>query len=282
MPSARPRHRFLGIAAFVFLYAAAWAIERFPPPDFGPDYAFPALRQDAPRAGWLSWVDMGALFVALTLASLIAYRWRSRRAMFWLSIGSLGYFGFYRKGCVCPIGSIQNVSQALFDSSSVLPVVVIVFFAAPLLFAILFGRVFCGGVCPLGAMQDVALLKPHKVPRWLDEGLSSLRYFYLGLAVLFAATASSYIICQYDPFVGFFRMSARFHIWIWSAALLVLSMFVGRPYCRYLCPYGAMLGVVSRFSVRRVTTTPDECVICGLCRDACAFGAIREGSRSEE
>ncbi|HUT26126.1 MAG TPA: 4Fe-4S binding protein [Sumerlaeia bacterium] len=262
---------------------ASTGVEYFsPPPDLGEGYTYPESYQAEPRAGWLAWVDTFALTVALTLAALIALRWRRRRAMVWLSVASLLYFGFYRKGCVCPIGAIQNVARALFDTTYVLPWVVLAFFAFPLLFALLFGRVFCSGVCPFGALQDLALLKPVRVPRWLDEGLSLLRYFYLGLAVFLAAMGAGYFICRYDPFVSFFRMSGRFHIWVWSGAVVLLSFFVGRPYCRYLCPYGALLGMLSRFAVKRATITPDRCVACGLCADACPFGAIREGEEDAQ
>ena len=85
------------------------------------------------------------------------------------------------------------------------------------------------------------LLKPVKVPPWLEQALSVLPYIYLGAGVLFAATGSAFIICQYDPFVPIFRMSGRSLMVLCGAALLLLGVFVGRPYCRFLCPYGALL-----------------------------------------
>ncbi|UCD50001.1 MAG: 4Fe-4S binding protein, partial [Phycisphaerales bacterium] len=57
---------------------------------------------------------------------------------------------------------------------------------------------------------------------------------------------------------------------------VVIGLFVGRPYCRFVCPYGVILRQLSRISKWRVTITPDECVQCKLCEDTCPFGAIRE------
>jgi len=61
-----------------------------------------------------------------------------------------------------------------------------------------------------------------------------------------------------------------------GGAFLVISLFVGRPYCRFLCPYGLLLGWASKLSWRRASITPGECVKCRLCEDSCPFGAITE------
>ena len=259
----------------------AHGAERFPPPDFGPGYEYPVLKEPPARSGGWAWVDMAVLAIALALAARFAIYRRSRAGLVGVTLFSLAYFGFFRQGCVCPIGATQNVAQALVQSDFVLPLVVLVFFFAPLFLALFCGRVFCAGVCPLGAVQELVLLKPIHLPRWLSDGLGLFRYVYLALAVLLATMGAVYIICLYDPFVGFFRMQARFHIWVLSASFLGLSLFIGRPYCRFLCPYGALLGLVSRFSLRRVTITPDRCVVCGLCRDACPYGALREADSPE-
>jgi polyferredoxin len=262
----------------VLLLAAALpalAEQRFPPPEFESGYVRPIMPTPWPRATWQEAADVAALVVALGVAAWLALRARSRRGLWVLGVLSLIYFGFYRGGCVCPIGAIQNVSLALADSSYVVPLTVVIFFVAPLVFALLFGRVFCGSVCPLGAIQDLVLFRPVRLPPWLDRALRVVPFLYLGVAVLFAATDSMFLICRYDPFVAFFRLTGTLEMLAFGGGMLVLAAFVGRPYCRFLCPYGALLGLCSRWAWKRVSVTPDECIVCSLCEDACPFDAIR-------
>jgi ferredoxin len=149
------------------------------------------------------------------------------------------------------------------------------FFALPLVAATFFGRAFCGAVCPLGAVQDLALLRPRRVPAPVEHALGLLPYVYLGFAVLFAATGSAFVICKYDPFVALFRLSGPSGIVVTGAALLLIGTVIGRPYCRFLCPYGVLLRWAALLARWHVRITPAECVQCHLCADACPFGAIR-------
>jgi ferredoxin len=114
------------------------------------------------------------------------------------------------------------------------------------------------------------------VPNWAESGLRLFAYVYLGAAVLFAATGSAFVICRYDPFVSIFRLSGDFNILVLGASLLLVGVFIGRPYCRFICPYGVILRQLSRLSKWRVPITPDDCVQCRLCEDSCPFGAIRK------
>jgi NosR/NirI family nitrous oxide reductase transcriptional regulator len=273
------------------------AQQRFPPPEFESGYTMPPTRSPAAAAPWQEIVDLGVLAVALAAASVLALRVRYRWPIVALSVFSLLYFGFYRGGCVCPIGAIQNVAQGL-AGGAVLPLVVVLIFVLPLATALFFGRTFCAAVCPLGAVQDLVAVHPLRVPGWLEQSLGLLAWVYLAAAVVFAVTDSAWIICRYDPFVSIFRLvplgkmlegwarrdpglnpaavSGRTGMLLLAGGFVAIGLFVARPYCRYLCPYGALLGLLSKVSRYRVTITPTECVQCRLCEDACPFEAIRQ------
>ena len=257
------------------LCAPAVAVERFPPPDFTSGYKIPTTSTPLPRGEWFSYLDTGLLFVALLLAFYFAIVRRSRRGIAGLSIFSLLYFGFYRHGCICSIGAIQNVALSVANTGYALPMAAAVFFLLPLIFALFAGRVFCAAVCPLGALQEIVLRRPVKVPQALAHALGLIPWVYLGAAVLYAATGSAFLICRYDPFVLFFRFSGSLGMLIFGVLMLSIAVFVGRPYCRFMCPYGALLRLISPLSKYKVTVSPDECVQCRLCEDACPYGQIK-------
>ena len=212
------------------------------------------MQKPLPRDYWLQVLDVVALAAAMGVSVWLVLKRRSRRWLTALTIGSLAYFGFYREGCICPIGSLQNVVVALADPKYSIPMVVTATFVLPLVVALFFGRAFCGGVCALGAIQELVVLKPVQVPRRLDRALGFLKYVYLGLAILFAvkpALARDFLICRFDPFVGFFRRTGAPHMLILGGGFLVAGMFIGRPYCRYLCPYGGLLTWCTRLGPPR-------------------------------
>ena len=247
---------------------------RFPKPEFQTGYDFPRTTVPEPTSELQQWIDVGVLFAALSIASWLAVKKRSRKGLFALMIFSLAYFGFYKQGCVCPIGSIQNVALSLFASNYAIPATVLIFFLMPLVFALFFGRVFCSSVCALGAIQDAVLLFPIKVPKRVGLLLGTLPYAYLGTGILLAATGTGFIICRYDPFIGFFRLNGNAPYLYLGASFLLIGMFVGRPYCRFLCPYGVLLGWMSRFAKWHLSITPTSCVQCRLCEDSCPFDHI--------
>jgi len=271
------RKILIGLALSLILSGITSGADRFPPPDFvDTEHVIPSPTVPGPRQDIYEYIDAAVLLAALGLSSYLVIRKRSRRALFLLMVFSLLYFGFWRKGCVCSIGAIQNIVLSVFDREYTVPIVVVVFFLLPLIFTLFFGRTFCAAVCPLGAVQDLVLLRPVSLPSWAESGLRLFAYVYLGAAVLLAATGSAFLICRYDPFVSIFRLSGSLNILILGGCLLLIGVFIGRPYCRFICPYGVILRQLSRLSKWRVTITPDECIQCRLCEDSCPFGAIRK------
>jgi len=278
-PWAKLGRGWVALAVMGTLWLTAlvlWGVERFPPPDFESGYTFPATTAPPPRAEIMQYVDVAVLLAALSLAAYFVLKLRSRKHVFWLTVFSVLYFGFYRKGCVCSVGSTQDVALAIFNSHYAVPWSVLAFFLLPLVFALFFGRVFCAAVCPLGAIQELVVVKPKTLPPWVEHALSVIPFIYLGAGVLFAATGSAFLFCQYDPFISLYRRSGAFAMVALGGVFLLLGTILGRPYCRFLCPYGALLSLCSRFSRHNVTLLPEDCVHCQLCDVACPYGAIRE------
>ena len=250
------------------------AVDRVPRPEFEGDYRYPDLLTPDPRSLVLEHLDVALLALALVAAAVFGLKARSRGALVGLSVFSVACFGFVREGCICPVGSIQNVALALFDNGYALPLVVGLIFLLPLISALLWGRVFCSSVCPLGAIQDLVVLWPRRVPPWLSRPLGFLPKVYLGLAVLAAATGSDFLVCRFDPFVSIYRLGGSLQTLLLGGVFLVAGTVIARPYCRFFCPYGVLLGWLSRLARRHVTITPDHCVRCRLCEKACPVDAI--------
>ncbi|MDO8836768.1 MAG: 4Fe-4S binding protein [Vicinamibacterales bacterium] len=285
-----PVRQLVSLALVVAAFASSVLLAQYQkaPPDFGGSYSFPTPTHPEPKQTWIHALDVAMLVAGLGFGAWLVLKRRTRNGVLLLSVASIAYFGFFRQGCICPIGAIQNVTASLVDPRYTISFGVIAFFFLPLAATLLFGRVFCGGVCPLGAVQDLVLLRPVKVPETLDRALRWLPYVYLALAIMFAGwglhvwiagwgidIGRRFIICAWDPFVSLFRISGPFHMLVIGGVFILGGMFIGRPYCRWLCPYGGILALLSRVAWKNVRISPDRETDCGLCAGACPFGAIK-------
>lgn len=262
-------------AAFGWLAVplAAAGEARFPQPQFDSGHRVPQAVHP-PFAELVSpWADVLILAAALAASVWLVRKVRSRRWILAFSLVCLAWFGFVRQGCICPVGSVQNVAVAAWSGGG-LPWAVAAFFALPLLAALLFGRVFCAAVCPLGALQDLFIVRPQRVPRVLDALLRLVPLAVLSFGLVYAVNGAGYVICRTDPFVGLFRRSAPLPMLLTGMAVLLLGLFLARPYCRYFCPYGVLLEGCSRLAWRRVEITGNDCINCRLCVGVCPVGAV--------
>ena len=145
---------------------------------------------------------------------------------------------------------------------------------------LLFGRVFCGFLCPFGALQDfITRIVPRRLQRSLPQRIHDraiyVKYGILLLIVGLAAAPAQISVYQYfEPFGTVFYLSSSPLLWSIAGGFLVASAVVPRFYCRYACPLGAALGVASFLSIFRIRRV-EQCAPCKVCEHACPTGAIR-------
>lgn len=191
----------------------------------------------------------------------------------------------------CPIGSLQAVigSRKFHVSLYVLGFLMMV--------GAILGKAVCGFLCPFGLVQDLL----HKIPgvkklRRLpgETYLQWLRYIMLGLLVILLPMVVVDIVGQGSPWfckyvcpsgtlLGGIPLlagnpalrSAVGWLFTWKMAILVvilvLSVFLYRPFCRYLCPLGAVYGFFNRFALYRFTLNEEQCTHCGACHKVCGL-----------
>ena len=165
------------------------------------------------------------------------------------------------------------------------PAAVIIFITV-ILVSLLLRRSFCSWICPVAALSESAwkggfrlMRRNPRLPAWLDIGLRSLKYLLMVFFIYFIAIAMSpdellkFIHSDYHKIADVRLMNFFLHISPLAlgiiAALVVLSVVLRNPFCRYLCPYGALLGLVATLSPQRVTRNVDRCVSCGVCSQVC-------------
>ena len=144
---------------------------------------------------------------------------------------------------------------------------------------VLWGRLYCGRVCAFGAMtQMMDRVVPARmrvdVPAWLERHAARVKYGLLGAVLLYFLTTGEISAYRYvEPF-WMFTGRASVGLWTALAILLVATVFVRNLYCRFLCPVGAALGLLSNLTVFRIKRW-SECNNCTICEKACEWGAIQ-------
>ena len=184
---------------------------------------------------------------------------------------------------LCPFGGIVTLYnlvktgalvKKIHDSSVVLA-------GLGVALAILFGPVICGWICPFGTVQEWVGKLGRKlfkrkyntfVPAKIDRVLRLLRYVVLVWVLVMTALTATLVFQAYDPYYALFSFihgEVAIGGLVILIIILLLSLVVERPFCKYACPYGAFLGLFNRiriFKIRRVSST---CISCNACSRAC-------------
>ena len=115
------KKRLFGLLAGISGTIQAFAVARFPKPDFESGYEYPDIKHPVPMELMWNILDIVLLVAMMGIVAWAIHKKESRKAIFSISIVSVLYFGFFRSGCVCSVGAIQNLVLALSDSSYHLP-----------------------------------------------------------------------------------------------------------------------------------------------------------------
>lgn len=185
-----------------------------------------------------------------------------------------------------PIASLMNL-KALVVTGQVPAIHAAGMFMliAFLAISVLYRKAFCSWICPIGTISEwlwqtgrVWFGRTCAAPRWLDIPLRGLKYILLSLFLYLvlampvpeirAFLDSPYGLVADVKMLDFFRDMGRATA-ITLGVLVTLSLAVKNPWCRYLCPYGALMGLAALVSPSRITRHADACIDCGKCARAC-------------
>jgi polyferredoxin len=228
-----------------------------------------------PRSIWIRKVVQWSFFVLVALIAVNHNLVESGRGIPLLASASLH--------AVCPFGGVVSIYQFLTVGTFVQKIhqSAFVLMAIGFLLAVLFGPVFCGWICPLGTIQEVVSRFGRKffrrrfnhfVPPRLDKMLRYLRYVVLAWVLYMTAVTGKLVFAEYDPYFALFNFWTS-EVSMIGVAILVatlsLSFFVERPWCKYACPYGAVLGLTNLFRVFGIRRNASTCKADGACSILC-------------
>lgn len=187
-----------------------------------------------------------------------------------------------------PIGALMAlklwITKGIFDPVHPAGLVILI---GALTLAVLLKKSFCGWICPVGTVSDGAWSLGKKVfgrnfvvPKYMDYALRSIKYIVMALFLyaifikmpppkIEAFLNTSFWKVSDIKLLRFFFINISPATKITLAVLFALSLFYKNFWCRYLCPYGGLLGLLSFFSPVKITRVDSKCIHCGLCSKNC-------------
>ncbi len=226
------------------------------------------------------WLDLVLLVAFFTLA-LVGFFRKSVALKYVTMAAALGYLGFMKSDLV----SIVNIFSLLTGHLPLFRynLAWYLFIGFTLVSTALWGRVYCGRICAFGALTQLmdrvvpAALRVD-VPVRVEKRINNTKYLVLvGVLAYFLTTSDMHVYRYVEPFwmFGVYDWADNPALWMAVGFLLVATVFVRNLYCRFLCPVGAFLGVISKVSTVFPIKRWKECGTCKLCEKVCEWGAIR-------
>jgi NosR/NirI family transcriptional regulator, nitrous oxide reductase regulator len=217
-----------------------------------------------------------AVLVAFFALAIISFRRKSVPLKFATFAFAIGYMGFAKSYLV----SITNIFSVLDWNWPIVKynLAWYLFFGFTVVSTILWGRLYCGRICAYGALtQTLDAILPARwrveVPRSIERRAAWIKFGVLGGVIAYYLVTHNLLIYQYTEPFWMFSLLGTPMMWTLLAMLLAVTLFVRNAYCRFLCPVGATLGLMSYATVFRIKRWA-ECNTCRICQKTCQWGAI--------
>jgi len=187
---------------------------------------------------------------------------------------------------LCPYGGLETLYLLVFGGTFLQKIFsgTMILLVITLVLALVFRRGFCGLICPFGALQEFFGIIGKKIfhkrfimPSKVDKPLRYFKYVVLVVAVYFAWKTVGLWMDPYDPWAAYGHISAGFtslttEYLIGTIVLIFIligSILYDRFFCKYLCPMGAVYGLISKISPSKIVRDKDACINCNLCSKSC-------------
>jgi polyferredoxin len=218
-----------------------------------------------------------ALFTGFLALALVSFFRKSVALKYVTFVAAVGYLGFVKSTLlsVTDIFRVADLSLPIFKYNLAWYLFAVFAMAS----TVLWGRLYCGRICAFGALtQLMDPIVPRRVrleiPVRIEEHANLIKYGVLaGVLAYFFVTRDVGVYRFVEPF-WMFGLFGTTGMWVGLAVLLVATVFVRNLYCRFFCPVGAMLGILSNLTVFRIKRWA-ECNSCKICEKTCEWGAIR-------
>ena len=223
-------------------------------------------------------LDIG-LFLAFAALAMVSFLRKSVPLKYVTLVAAVLYMGVYKSQLISVVNIFGTITGNLPVFSYSMAWYAFAIFTV--VTTVLWGRLYCGRICAFGALtQLIDAVVPKRfqleIPAVLERRAGYIKYGILFAAVGYYLATSEIAFYRYiEPF-WLFTFDATPVLWIMVGVLLVASIFVRNLYCRFLCPLGAALGLVSKVTTVFEIKRWSECSQCALCEKTCEWGAIRK------
>ena len=238
-----------------------------------------AIQAEHASKNWFKIPLKGILWIVFLIAVFILIR-KGRITSGnrkWLYIAAVGVFGVFLGSDPSPMGTVKD-AIVLFGSKGVIFPPRLIAFSIFLLLVILANKFICSWGCQLGTLQDLifrlnrdskdrkGLFGQVKMPFIISNSIRVL--FFLGL-ILVAFIWAADIIGLIDPFKIFKPQVIGITGGLFLGLILVVSLFVYRPWCHFFCPFGLVGWLAEKVSFFKIKVNYDKCISCQACSKAC-------------